>query len=102
MWKDLIARSEAERTVICKQLDGKLLFTVMLRLYAAIHREIRGSVLPEQEESTEEFRQHRRRKRNPSEEQAKRSKTTIMPKPGMRFPRIQSQDELRTRNFFDP
>jgi formamidopyrimidine-DNA glycosylase len=74
MWKELIARAEAERTVLCKHLDGKALFTAMLRLYAAIHREMRGSFRPEQQQ-TEEFRQQRRRKRNLSEEQAKKSKT---------------------------
>jgi hypothetical protein len=63
--------------MLCKYLDGKALFTTMLHLYAAIHRERGDSVLPEQEESTEEFLEQRRRKRNPSEEQAKRSKTKL-------------------------
>jgi hypothetical protein len=69
--KELIARAVAERTMLCKHLDGKGLFTAMLRLYAAIHREMRDSVLPEQEESTEEIRKQRSRKRNLSEEEAK-------------------------------
>jgi hypothetical protein len=39
--KELIARAETERAVLCRQMDGKALFTAMLRLYAAIHREMR-------------------------------------------------------------
>jgi hypothetical protein len=74
--------------VLSKHLDGKALFTAMLRLYAAIHREMRDSVLPEQEESTVEFLEQKRRMRNPLEKQAKRSKTTIMPTSGPRDPRI--------------
>jgi energy-converting hydrogenase A subunit M len=66
VWKELIARAEAERTVLCKHLDGKALFTATLHLYAAIHRDMRDSVLREQQELTEAFReQRRRRKRKP-------------------------------------
>jgi hypothetical protein len=43
--------------VLCKHLEGKALFAAMLRLYAAVHREMRDSVMPEQKESTEEFRE---------------------------------------------
>jgi hypothetical protein len=72
MWKELIARAETERTVLCKQLDGKAFFTAILCLYAAIHREMRDSDLPEQQQLTEEFREQSRHKQNPSEEQAKK------------------------------
>jgi hypothetical protein len=98
VWKELINRAEAEKTVLCKYLDGKALFTSILRLCAAIHRDMRDSLLPEQKESPEEFREQRRRKRNPSEEQAKKSKPT----PGPRDPRIRTQGEVPTRNFFAP
>jgi hypothetical protein len=60
VWKELIARADAERAVLWKHLDGKALFTAMLRLYAALHREMRDSVLPAQQNSTEEFCQQRR------------------------------------------
>jgi hypothetical protein len=73
---NLCTKSEAEKTVLCKHLDGKALFTAILRLYAAIHREMRDSLL-EQQESAEEFREQRRRKRNCSEGQAKRPKPTL-------------------------
>jgi hypothetical protein len=37
VWKGLVTKAEAERTVLNKHLDGKALFTGILRLYAAIH-----------------------------------------------------------------
>jgi hypothetical protein len=95
---ELISRAEAERTVLCKHLDGKAIFTAILSLYAAIHRDMRDSLLPEQKDSPEEFREQRRRKRNPSDEQAKKSKPT----PGPRDPRIRTQGEVPTTNFFRP
>jgi hypothetical protein len=45
VWKQLADRAEAERRVLCKHLDGKALFTGMLRLYALTHREMRDSLL---------------------------------------------------------
>jgi hypothetical protein len=36
LWKGLVTKAETERTVLCKYLDGKALFTGILRLYAAI------------------------------------------------------------------
>jgi hypothetical protein len=95
----LITKSEAERTVLCKHLDIKALFTAMLHLYAAIHREMRESLLLEQkEESTGEFREKRRRKRKTSEEQKKNPKPTPIP----RDPRIKSEVQVQTKNFFTP
>jgi hypothetical protein len=84
-WKDLLAKTEAERVVLCKHLDGKVLFTAMLRLYAALHRELRETILPARQTSTEEFGEQRRRKRNLSDEQAKKSKTAT-PTPVARRP----------------
>jgi hypothetical protein len=49
VWKDLIARAEVKRVVLWKHLDGKALFTAMLRLYAALHRELRDSAQPAQQ-----------------------------------------------------
>jgi hypothetical protein len=98
VWKDLVARAEAERVVLCKHLDGKALFTAMLRLYAALHRELRDTILPAQQKSTEEFREPRRRKRKPSDEQAKNSKTA-MPTP---IAKPRPQGEVKTMNFFAP
>jgi hypothetical protein len=56
-WKEIVTRAEAERAVLCKHLEGKALFTGLLRLYAITHREMRDSLQPEpEEEPTEEFR----------------------------------------------
>jgi hypothetical protein len=98
VWKGLVAKAEAERVVLCKHLDGKALFTATLRLYAALHRELRATILPARQTSTEEFREQRRRKRNPSDEQAKKSNTamqTAVAKP-------QLQGEVKTTIFFVP
>jgi hypothetical protein len=100
VWKELIMKAEAERTVLSKHLDGKALFTAVLRLYVATHRELRETLVPEEKEIPEEFREQRRRKRNPSDEQPKKSKPT----PGPRDPRIRSQVEVEvpTKNFYAP
>jgi hypothetical protein len=57
---------------------------------------MRESLLLEQNESPEEFREQRLRKRNSSEEQAK----TLKPTHGPRDSRIKFQGEVPTRNFF--
>jgi hypothetical protein len=78
-WKEITTRAEDERAVLCKHLEGKALFAAILRLYATTHTELRGSLLPvpEQVEPTEEFRDQRRRKRNPSDEQPATKKTSV-------------------------
>jgi hypothetical protein len=38
IWKELADEAETERSILCKHLDGKALFTGLMRLYAAIHR----------------------------------------------------------------
>jgi hypothetical protein len=37
-WKQLADKAKTERSILCKHLDGKVLFTGLMRLYAAIHR----------------------------------------------------------------
>jgi hypothetical protein len=95
VWKELIARAEAEMAVLCKHLDG------MLRLYAALHRELRDSSLPAEQKSTEEYREQWMRKRNSSDEKAKKSKTSV-PMPESRDPRLRPKGEVPTKNFFAP
>jgi hypothetical protein len=55
VWKELITRAEAERTVLSKHLDGKALFTAVLRFYAATHRGLRETLLPEEKETPRSF-----------------------------------------------
>jgi hypothetical protein len=95
------SQRKTERAVLCKHLDGKALFTAILRLYAAIHREVRDSVLPAKQQQTEEFREQRRRKRNPSDDQVKKPKPSILT-PGSKDPRLQPQGEVQTKNFLAP
>jgi hypothetical protein len=78
--------------VLCKHLEGQALYTGMLRLYAAIHRELRYSLKPEEEEPSEEFREQRRRKQNPSEEQPTVPKKAVTA--------ATSAPKTTTRNFF--
>jgi hypothetical protein len=63
-WKELLDKVESERTVLSKHLDGKAIFTAMLRMYAAIYRETHGSLKLEKQHR-EEFRGQKRRKRIP-------------------------------------
>jgi hypothetical protein len=95
-WQELLNKAESERAVLCMHLDGKALFTAMLRMYAAIYREIRDSLQLGKEHS-EKFREQKRRKRIPSKEQP-RNMTTHIRKDSM----VSSQGEVPTRNFFAP
>jgi hypothetical protein len=98
VWKNLVAKAEAERVVLCNYLGGKALFSAMRRLYAAIHRELRDTILPAPQKSTEEFREQRRRKRNPSDDQAKKYKTAT-PTPDTK---LRPPGEVKTQNFYAP
>jgi hypothetical protein len=63
-WKRLVDKAENEKNVVCKHLDGKALFTGIMRLYAAIHRELEDSLLPEFAKGREEdVPRSKRRKR---------------------------------------
>jgi hypothetical protein len=99
----LADRAEAERRVLCKHLEGKALFTGMLRLYALTHREMRDFLLNtskgEPAQVNEGFREQKRRKRIPSEEKSQKTATAT---PTLSGSRIRTQDELPTRNFFAP
>jgi hypothetical protein len=103
VWKELISKAETERAVLRKHIGGKALITPMLRLYAALHRNLSDTVLSvwAEHKSTEEFRQQRRSKRNPSEDSAKKPKTGV-PTPESRDPRLRPKGEVPTRNFFAP
>jgi hypothetical protein len=58
-WKQIISKAEDERSILCKHLEGKALFTAVLHPYATTHRELRDSRQPEpvQEEQNEKFRE---------------------------------------------
>jgi hypothetical protein len=67
VWKDLVIKAEAERSVLCKHLSGKALFTGMLHMYAATHNEMNKSLQPEAAELPMDFREQKRHKHNPSD-----------------------------------
>jgi hypothetical protein len=101
-WKEITARAEAERTVLCKHLEGKALYSTLLRLYATTHKELRESLQPEREEPSEEFREPRRRKVKPSEDQPTTSKKAAGTTGNVGVPSVRPQAELPTRNFYAP
>jgi hypothetical protein len=49
VWQELISEAEAGRALLCTHLDGKALFLAIL--YVAIHRELRASLLPEEQKN---------------------------------------------------
>jgi hypothetical protein len=57
-----VEKTENEKNVLCKHLDGKALFTGLLRFYAAIHREMENSLLPYCAQGKEEAAPHSKRR----------------------------------------
>lgn len=104
-WREITTRAEAERAVLCKHLEGKALLTAILHLYATAHKELRDTILPEpeQKEPNEEFREQRRRKRNPSDDEPavpkKTSGTSGSIRPQGDLP---TTNVVTTRNFYAP
>jgi hypothetical protein len=75
VWKQLTARAEEEKGVLCKYFDGKALFTGLLRLYNSVHREMWDSLQPESKErEVVVATQCRRRKRGCDSEDKTMSK----------------------------
>jgi hypothetical protein len=111
-WKSIITQSEEERIVLCKHLEGQTLFSGLLRLYAATHRDLRPSLKQEEEkpaggkdgdpgQRNQEFREQKRRKRTQTGEKTQSTKTdNATPTP--RDPRTQPQGEVPTKNYFAP
>jgi hypothetical protein len=101
-WKRLIDKAENEKNVLCKHLDGKALFTGMLRLYAAIHRELKESLLPEcVKEKGEDAPHSRRRKRNSDSDDATISKREATDK-SRQLPAYQKPRPVATKNYLTP
>jgi hypothetical protein len=91
----LVTKAEAEGTVLSKQFDGKALFTGILRLYVAIHREMTSTLQSEKVKSEQDFREQKRRKRILSDKQSKPKKKREMTSGIVSTPLA----ELTTRNF---
>jgi hypothetical protein len=95
VWKQLADKAEDDREVMSSYLDGKALLTGVLRLYAAVHRHMHETLQQDETASKDEFREQRRRKRNPSDDkiQIKRKNVTQDPK---------ALPQVAVRNFFAP
>jgi hypothetical protein len=93
----LADKEEAEKGLLCKHYEGKVLYAGLQNLYVEIYREINETLLREHAKSNEEFHEQRRRKRNASDSegiQTKRSDNNA----GIRNPRVPPQ--VPTRNYF--
>jgi hypothetical protein len=88
-------------------LDGKALFRGLMRLYTAIHREMAETVQADHSDKQEVaehegFKQQRRRKRSSLGEEQQQIKKAAKPTSETRDPRMPSQPDVPTRNFFAP
>jgi hypothetical protein len=101
-WKRLIDQAENEKHILCKHLDGKALFTRMLRLYATTHRDLKESLLPECSQEKEKDAPHgRRRKRNSDSDDGSTSKRKATDK-HRQLPAYQKPRLVATNNYFAP
>jgi hypothetical protein len=102
-WKRLVDKAESEKSVLYKHLDGKLLFTGLLRLYTATHREMEESLLSECAQGIEEAEPHskRRKRNNDSDDGSSISKREATEK-CRPLPVYQKPRPVVTKNFFAP
>jgi hypothetical protein len=70
-------------------------YSALFRLYATTHKQLRDSLQPEQEEPSEEFREQRLRKRNPSEEQPTIPKKAAGTTGSLGNPSVRAAPQLR-------
>jgi hypothetical protein len=84
-------------------MDGKALFTGMMRLYAAIHRELEDSLLPVCAKKREEDvpRSKRRKRNSDSDDSSSTSKRDVTDK-FRPLPVYQKPRPVATKNFFAP
>jgi hypothetical protein len=102
-WKRLIDKAENEKNVLCKHVNRKALFTGMLRLYAAIHRELKDSLLPKCDQEKEEEAPHsRRRKRNSNHDDGSSNRKMQGTDKSRPLPLYQKPRPVVTKNFFAP
>jgi hypothetical protein len=74
VWKQSTDRAETDKSVLFKHLDGKTLFTRMLRLYAAMHREMKVTLQPEDKQGKFASQSKRRKRNSDSEDSSSVSK----------------------------
>jgi hypothetical protein len=102
-WKRLVDKAQNEKNVLCKHLDGKALFTGMMRLYAAIQRELVDSLLPECAKGSEEDVPHsKRRKRNSDSDEGSSTGKREATDKSRPLPVYQKSRPVAIKNFFAP
>lgn len=88
VWRGLTPRAEAWRAVLMASPCSQACCACMLN----------NTLQPDKVESPKEFREQKRRKRNPSDQQASLPNKTTVASCSVRDPRIRPQAELSTRN----
>jgi hypothetical protein len=101
-WKKLADRAEADRSSLCRHLNGKAVFTGLVHLYKTTHRDMVESMKAahsdmQEIDAHEGLKEQRRRMRGSSDDQGKQTKRVAMPTAG-----AMDQLEIPTRNFFAP
>jgi hypothetical protein len=101
--KRLADKTENEKKVLCKNLDGKALFTRMLLLYATAHRGLEDSLLPEcaQGKGKAGFRSKRRKRNGDSDDCTSLRKGEATEK-CRQLPVYQKPRPVVTKNIFAP
>jgi hypothetical protein len=102
VWRKLADRAEADRSSLCKHLNGKVVFTGLVHLYTTTHTEMVESVKAAHSDvqeinAHEGLKEQRRRKRRSSDDQGKQTKRATMPTAG-----AMDQLEIPKRNLFAP
>jgi hypothetical protein len=94
-----------------QHLEGKALYSALYGIYTEVLHELKGELqgsvargeaanpAPDPEQTTEGFREQRRRKRNPSDGQHSKAKPST-PTTSVNDPRLQRQQGVPTTNFF--
>jgi hypothetical protein len=103
-WTQIVLNAAEISRNLHSVLKGKALFSALYGVYAEVLQDLKSVASTAKgqptQENEEEFREQRRRKRNPSDEAAKDPKTN--PTAGIQAPRVRSQQDVPTRNFFAP
>jgi hypothetical protein len=104
-WTKIVLNAAETSRNLYGYLKGKALYSALHGVYAEVLQDLKcvstgKGQTTQLKEPDNEFREQRRRKRNPSNEGAKKPKT--MPIAGIKDPRLRPQQDVPTRNFFAP
>jgi hypothetical protein len=111
-WTRVVLNAAETSRNLHEFVKGNPLYSALHGVYAEVLQDLKdvlkentdkGQTATQDKEpdGNEEFREQQRRKRNPSDEVAKKPKTS-MPTAGIKDSRLRSQQGVSTRNFFAP